>query len=127
ELIVETVPTAGLLDGPDGITLDRDGNLFVANYGNGKGTTVVRVSSTGVATRYVDRLDAPDGVAVDARGRLYVSNFTGGTIVRVSPDGERTYFAVGLDHPSGLAFGPSGDLFVSNFGNYDGSTVSRVT
>jgi len=126
-ILVETVPTRGLLRGPDGATLDSAGNVFVANYGDGKGTTVVRIARDGQASVFVSGLNAPDGVVFDRAGRLYISNFGAGTIVRVTPDGQRDVFASGLDHPSGLAFDGAGNLYVSNFGNFDGTTVSRIT
>jgi sugar lactone lactonase YvrE len=126
-LVVETIAPDSLLHGPDGATLDSLGNLYIANYDGGKGSTVVRITPAGKASVFASGFRAPDGLVFDARGSLYVSNFASGTIERIGPDGARSVFATGLDHPSSLAFDRAGNLYVSNFGNFDGRTVTRIT
>jgi sugar lactone lactonase YvrE len=117
-----------LLDGPDGMVIDREGNIFVANWGKaGKGHTIVRISSAGEETLFADSLASPDGLTFDAGGNLFVSCFGSGEIIRIGRTGTRSVFATGLDHPADLKFNNQGDLFVSSFGNFNGSVVYKIT
>jgi sugar lactone lactonase YvrE len=125
--VVDTVPTGTLLNAPDGAVLDANGNLLFANFGQGKGTNVVRMTPSGEGSIVVTDLSAPDALAFDHAGNLFISNFGNGTIVKVAPNGDKSVFASGLDHPSGLAFDRDDNLYVSNFGNFNGTTLSRVT
>lgn len=123
---VATIDAGGLLDGPDGLALDARGDLYVANWAGGKGTTVVRVPRDGEPHVFARGLRAPDGLAFGPDGLLYVANFGDGTVSRVAPDGSHAVFASGLGHPAGLAFDREGRLYVADFGSYDGSVVWRV-
>jgi sugar lactone lactonase YvrE len=124
---VRTLRTDASLGTPDGMAIGPDGSFYIADFGGGAGTRVLKVERNGRVSTFADGFQAPDGVAFDARGRLYVSSFNGGTIHRFERDGTRTTFASGLDHPSGMAFDGTGTLFVANFGNFNGTTVSRIT
>jgi sugar lactone lactonase YvrE len=122
----EKIPTK-LLNGPDGIAMDANGNLFIANWGKkGDGTTVVKITAKGEESVFVDNLKAPDGVTFDHQGALYVSCFGSGEIIRVEGNKPPELIASGLDHPSDLKFSANGDLFVSSFGNFNGTKVYRI-
>jgi len=126
-VVVTTIPTGRLLAGPDGAVLLPSGELAIANWANGRGTTVVRVPRDGGAARpLLDGLRAPDGVALGPDGALHVANFGDGTVVRIAADGTRRTVASGLGHPSGMAFDAAGALYVADFGNWDGTVVHRV-
>ena len=127
DLVAQTVSTfitGNGLNGPDGFALDTAGNLFVANWGGGYGTTVLRITPGGLVSTFDSASDAPDGLAFDQSGNLYVSNYNNGTIDRVTPSGVKTQFASGLIRPSAMAFDTAGNLYVSNYGS---TTVSRIT
>lgn len=121
---VSTYLTGSGLNGPDGFALDGSENLFVANWGGGAGTTVLRIVNPDSVTVYDGTASAPDGLAFDASGNLYVSNYATGVISVIAPDGTKSDFASGFNHPSALAFDDAGNLYVSNF---SGNTVSRIT
>ena len=123
---VATIDTRGLLDGPDGLALDDRGDLYVANWAGGKGSTIVRVPRDGEPHVFARGLRAPDGLAFGPDGLLYVANFGDGTVSRVAADGSHTVFASGLGHPAGIVFDADGRLYVADFGDYDGSVVWRV-
>lgn len=125
--VAEKIPTT-LLNGPDGISMDNHGNIFVANWGKkGDGSTVVKITSEGEESVFLDKLGAPDGLTFDHKGALYISCFASGEIVKVDGNKPAETIVRGLDHPSDLKFNSNGDLFVSSFGNYNGTKVYRIT
>jgi tripartite motif-containing protein 71 len=77
---------------PEGIVLDHDGNLWVADYGRDR---VVKLTpdgrllqSWGVRGSGPGEFVGPKGVAIDpASGRLYVADTGNARIQRLSPDG----------------------------------------
>ena len=88
--------TAASFADPQGIAIDRSGNLFIADYGNDRirrvtpAGTISTIAGGGpfrsdpVATSM--KLLHPHGVAVDARGNVYIAEMN--NLVRVvSPDG----------------------------------------
>ncbi len=121
---VETVVPNFL--GNDGVSIDRQGNVLVSNFGNFSGTEVVKaMPRTGNFEVAVDSLVAPTGNAVDKNGNVIVVNnirFTaandGSTeadVLKVSPDGTRTVLATLPGFPSGLTLDRRGNAYVSNF------------
>jgi sugar lactone lactonase YvrE len=106
---------AGGLNRPEGVTVDIDGSLIVAETATNR---VLRIDpGTGVATDLI-----PPGTAIMPDNVLY-DPFTGeifvgedqfpGRIFRVAPDGSWSVFASGLASPQGMFFAPDGRLFVS--------------
>ena len=96
--------TSARLNTPIGIAVDRDGNVFIADYNNkrvrrvtpaGLITTVAgggsSVAETGVATEA--RID-PVGLSLDSAGNLFVSDhYNRNRIRKVTPDGAITTVA----------------------------------
>jgi len=121
---VSTFLTGNGLNGPDGFALDGEQNLFVANWGGGAGTTVLKITPGVVVSTCDSTADAPDGLVFDQSGNLYVSNYNSGIIHKITPAGVKSVFATGLINPSALAFDTAGNLYVSNFGS---TTVSKIT
>jgi sugar lactone lactonase YvrE len=137
------------LDDPFGITVDANGDLFVAD--TSPDTVMVLPVSTGaifgqtmtadVATplTVASGLEGPTGVAFDSNGDLFISDaFSEGVTVMpantgvlfgqaVTTDVPATLTATaaaGLSDPSGLAFDTSGDLFISNM---ESNSVTELT
>lgn len=134
-----------------GITVDNDGNLFVADAGN---HTIRKISENGVVTTFaglagssgqVDgsgaaaRFNSPRGVTIDTSGNLYVADYSGHTIRKVMPTGDVTTFA-GTPGVSGLVDGPAGqakfknpaDLVFDSEGNlyvteFSGHTIRKIS
>ena len=122
--VVSTFLTGNGLNGPDGFTLDSAGNLFVANWGGGYGTTVLKITPDAHADTFNNTCNAPDGLAFDAEGNLYISNYATGIISRITISGTKTVYATGFNKPSALVFDSNGNLYVSNYG---GTTISKIT
>jgi DNA-binding beta-propeller fold protein YncE len=87
---------AGLPDAqlrrPEGLALDRDGNLWVADYGRDR---VVKLASDGRLLQSLGSRGSgpgefvgPKGVAIDPlNGRLYVADTGNARVQRLAPDG----------------------------------------
>jgi len=88
---------AATFNGPAGLAVDKDGNVFVADGDNnmvrkispaGQVTTLAGSASASAAVQ----LQGPMGVAVDAKGNVYVAETHGNTVRKISSDGTMTTF-----------------------------------
>jgi hypothetical protein len=131
---------AGIFVVPHGISVDREGNVWVTDQQGkgGKGHVVVKFSAEGkvlmtlgkpgVAGTTDDSFNQPSDVIVAANGDIFVADGHGGDsnarIVKFSKDGKfiKTWGKKGsapgeFDTPHGLAFDSQGRLFVADRGN----------
>ncbi|MDQ5933657.1 MAG: Tetratricopeptide repeat protein [Cyanobacteriota bacterium erpe_2018_sw_21hr_WHONDRS-SW48-000092_B_bin.40] len=108
---------------PSGLTFDRLGNLYVANFTS---NTVDRISADGTRMQFSSgsNLKGPIGLAADESGNIYVANYDGGTVARISPAGVSTIIGTGFKQPYYLTLDKEGNLFVSQ--QIDNSVV-RLT
>ena len=112
------------LSGPRALAVDGNGNLFVANNGNGTGTTVSEFASGATTpSATLTGLNGPVALAFDGSGNFYVANNNGTTVSKFAP-GATTPSATltGLSSPDALALDGSGRLYVANFSS---NKVSR--
>ena len=131
---------AGMFVFPHGITVDKDGNVWVTDGqgANGKGHQVFKFSpkgqvlmtlgKAGVAGDTHDTFNQPSAVAIAANGDIFVADGHGGNsnarIVKFSKDGKfiMTWGKKGsapgeFNIPHALAFDSKGRLFVADRGN----------
>jgi tripartite motif-containing protein 71 len=118
----------GLFDGPRGIAVDRQGNVYVADTNNHR---IVQLSPDGdVLADWGEsggrpgQFSLPSGVAVDDAGIVYVADTANQRIQRLSPSGEpmEVWTSAGpqggpLALPSGVALAPDGSVYVADAGN----------
>lgn len=97
---------------PSGLTFDRLGNLYVANYSK---NSVDRISRDGTKSEFSKggHLKGPIGLAADDAGNIYVANYLGGTVARITPAGISTIIATGFKRPYYLILDKGNNLFVS--------------
>jgi uncharacterized protein (TIGR03437 family) len=134
------------LQGPTGLALDSDGNLYIADSGNHRirmltpAGTISTVAGSGVSGFSGDggpaadaELNSPAAVAVDSAGNLYIADSGNNRIRMVTPDGNISTLAgtgtdgfngesgpalqIALSNPCGLAFDGQGNLLVADTGN----------
>ena len=142
--------TSARFKGPAGLTVDRAGNVVVADC---KGHAIRKVTKAGAVVStlagngeegFADgqgadaRFNRPHSVVVAANGDLIVSDSSNHCLRVVTPEGAvRTLvgngqpgFADGqgadarFNEPSGLAMDPEGNVLVADFGNH---SVRKVT
>jgi streptogramin lyase len=147
--IAGTAKSEGSMDGtgsaarfkfPIALAVDRNGNVYVADYGN---DTIRLVSSAGVVTTlagkvgvtgYVDgtgsaaEFNSPWGVSVDGSDNVYVGDLGNNTIRKITPaavvstlagtprtgHANGTGSAAAFGFPSGIAVDSSGNMFVAD-------------
>jgi DNA-binding beta-propeller fold protein YncE len=104
---------------PSYLSVDRAGNVFVADNTNG---IIYKYTSTGSRTTFASGLYHPVGMAFDSAGNLFVADNTNdniqGSIYKYAPDGSRVTFAVldPADRPADLAFDSIGNLYMADLG-----------
>lgn len=129
---------------PNGMAIDRSGNLFIADYSDAR----VRKVSQGVISTFagcdplnpICVLNEPgdlaaatsivievSNIAVDAAGNLYITDNGYNRVREVSPAGVLTNLAGtgqagningAINNPSGIAVDRTGNLFVADTGNH---------
>jgi gluconolactonase len=116
-----TLPSGSI---PNGVTIDRQGNLVYCDLGK---QAMMRVTQSGQVSMIADRvgtlaLTVPNFATYDAEGNLYVSNSStrdiktllvemskpepNGALVRIRPDGKSEIVASGIYLANGTAIDP---------------------
>ncbi len=135
--------TAAMLNGPQGVAIDRRGNLFIADtsnnrvrrvsLGNGIISTVAGGGSAGDGgPATAAAIAAPQGVAVDVNGNLFITDSfhrirkvdaVSGVITTVAGNGSSEFSgdggratAAGLAGPTAIAVNAAGDLLIADAG-----------
>lgn len=79
--------------GADGIVFDREGNLYVGNFGDGAVHKITfnedgSLKENKIFARDPEQLQSTDGMYFDEKGNLYIADFSANAIAMVSPEGK---------------------------------------
>ncbi|WP_025742624.1 NHL repeat-containing protein [Aquimarina pacifica] len=112
-------------DANEGVSVDRQGNIYASNFGQfdgatatGSGTTLLKATRRGEVVTYATELGGPVGNAIDSKGNVYVVNFNTKEIIKITQDGSKTVFATIEGYPTGVAIDKFDNVYVSNIGSY---------
>jgi len=128
---------------PDGVDVDSEGNVYVADSFNNR---IRKITPAGVVSTiagdgtpgYTDGTGTeaqfyhPAGVAVDSSGNVYVGDFINNRIRKITPAGvvstiagdgtpgytDGTGTTAQFNRPYGVAVGSSGNVYVADFSNH---------
>jgi sugar lactone lactonase YvrE len=134
---------------PQGLTLDDDGNLYVADRADHRirkitaSAEVTTVAGSGVAGHWdgyktAAEFAVPTDVAIDNNGNVFVTDKVYNFIRKITPTGMVSTFAgsgfnswvegqgtdAGLNNPSSITIDPAGNLYVMEEQN---SAIRRIT
>jgi len=123
--------TSNMLNGPRGIFVDANFNLYVADCQNNRiqkfqsgqlnGVTIAGSGGTGTIT-----LACPSGVVLDFDGYLFITDYYNNRIIGSGPNGFRCIAGCSggsgsgsdqLSNPTSLSFDSYGNLFVADMAN----------
>ncbi len=126
---------------PWGLTLDADGNLFVADSGN---ATIRRISRDGIVSTVAGaaqqfgsndgpateaRFTLPTGLAVDPQGNVVIADAGNARIRKLMRSGVVVTYGGGAlgspsySFPTGVAVDSAGTIFVADYGSH---VITRV-
>ncbi len=136
----------GVVDQPNGIAMDEDGNFYVTDYNLSQ---VNKIISTGIVSRvagqnYIGnvtnlgtedgpvataKLSFPHGLSLDKKtGDIYFLNSTNvkddGALRKITPSGIVSTIAKGFYNPTGVVQDAAGNFYVADYGNF---CVKKVT
>lgn len=113
---------------PAGIALEPDGSIVIADVGDLKKGTVLRLSKKDATVEHLVNTGhglVPDDVVIDAKGGIYFTDFRGssvdtsGGLYYIKPHSRQLVpVLTGLAKPNGIALSPDGKvLWATEFGN----------
>jgi uncharacterized protein (TIGR03437 family) len=128
--------TAAQLNGPQGVGVDKSGNVYIADS---KNLVVREVSRAGIIGSITGQLTYPQGVAVDAAGNVYVADAQDNRVRKIATDGSLSNFAgngtpgfagdggaatsAELNTPIGPAVDQQGNVYIAEF---SGERIRKV-
>jgi sugar lactone lactonase YvrE len=124
----EGTEEANRLEAPEGVAIDRDGDIWVSDTRsgelvvfNGEGEYLKTVGSQGSGP---GQFGEPEGVAVDSQGDVWVADWSNDRVEEFSEQGEyvREFGSEGTGHgqfeePDGIAVSGNGHVLVGDIGN----------
>lgn len=106
------VATYAALTAPDGITIDKDGNLFATNYGNSQ---VFKIDTLKNVTSFMTNQPGAAGMTFDENGTMYLARYDSSDVVRVSADGViLDTVATDILGPIAVELDNAGNLYINN-------------
>jgi trimeric autotransporter adhesin len=102
------------LSGPESVTVDGSGNLYIADTGNRRVRMVTPDGAIAAATNL--GLLSPVYAIPDGSGNLYIADAGAGKILTAGSNGVPATLVTGLSSPRGLALDSQGNLYYTEAG-----------
>ncbi|MEI6715812.1 MAG: MBG domain-containing protein [Verrucomicrobiota bacterium] len=133
---MDDIGTSAQFNGPTGVAVDGNGNVYVADYDN---RVIRKIAADRTVTTLDGSFNSPYGVAADKAGNVYVADRWDATIKKIKADGTVAVLAGssgttdGIDgfgaaarfsEPRGVAVDGAGNVYV---GTYWGRTIRVIT
>lgn len=115
------------LNQPQGTAVDAAGNLYIADFGNGRVVKVPAAGAPSVVNTGSAHVWGTFGVAVDGAGNLFVAANSIGQVVKVTAAGVGSALNLGsytLANALGVAVDGAGNVYIADMGN---SRIVEVT
>ncbi len=110
----EELAVKATLNGPSSVTIDVQGNLWIADTGNQR---IRIVSPSGTILPFPSAgLRSPVYAVPDGKGNVYIADSTLGAILQAMPDGVVNPVILNLKSPRGMAMDAGGDLYFTEAG-----------
>ncbi len=105
----------GEFDSPTGMAVDGNGNVLIADTGNGR---IEKFSPNGTFITSIGQFEAPNGIAIDHTGNIYVAEIgSKHRVQKLAPDGTFiAQWAPGLYGPRRIAVGPDDSVYLVDSG-----------
>jgi DNA-binding beta-propeller fold protein YncE len=112
-------PGKGQFDSPSAIAVDSNGNVLIADTGNGR---IEKFSPTGTFVTSIGQFEAPNGIAVDRGGDIYVAEIgSKHRVQKLAPDGkfiaEWKAPEPGFYGPRRITVGPDDSIYLVDSGH----------
>jgi len=119
-------------NGAGGITLDNNGNLYIADFGDFLGgpdtdgipNNVMKLDTDLNLTVYADDFTGASGNEFGPDGFLYQADIRDNGVYKIVNGSRELYASAGLVLPVGIAFDSSGNLYVCNCG---ANNIRKIT
>ncbi len=127
---ISTGTIAGPINASGGVSLDKNGNLYVADFGDfldvgdGRLHNIWKIDQSANVTTYSSGFFGASGNDFDSSGVLYQSDIAASAIYKVI-NGQRTFVtSTGISNPVGIVFDSQDNFYVCNCGS---NTIRKVT
>ena len=134
---VADAPKTAQFNGPYGIAIDTNDNLYVSDMRN---NAIRKITPMGIVSTFAKLDGSPAGIVVTQGGTVFVCDYGKNLIYKISPAGTATVFAgngeltrkdgagtaASFSKPSGLAIGLDSTLYVADTGNHAIRRISQT-
>ena len=107
----------GQFDSPTAMAVDRNGNILVADTGNGR---IEKFSPNGTFLKSIGKFEALNGIAIDRDGNIYVAEIgSKHSVQKLDPYGKfiAEWKGVGFYGPRRITIGPDDSIYVVDSGH----------
>lgn len=118
--LVNGAETAALFNSPSGITIDPNGDLYVADAGN---NVIRKITSAGVVSTIATGINNPGSMTADQSGNVYVLDGNS-EVKKITPAGAVSTLAAGFNNPLGISADVAGNVYVTDAGS---NTIKKIS